>query len=261
MNSLFRNKILKDESLLVVLDDNNTVSLASTCKDNIYVVLCKIAAYIYNYTNEVYINKYVTVNYINHRNDAIYGIFTYKKNIIVAFKGTSSTEDILRNIDVKPVVINSYIQIPGKLHKGFTDLIVSNRLYLEIMNDLIKYNTDNKVIYVIGHSLGGALATIFYAYLKTQSKDKIHLVTFGSPKVGNSEFNKYIDDSENIRFVNGKDLVPILPIGIGYTHTDKELVLKNNLSCWEKLKLWSIDDHSIMRYYLAIKNEVSLKTK
>ncbi|CAI5461435.1 unnamed protein product [Closterium sp. Yama58-4] len=80
-------------------------------------------------------------------------------------------------------------------------------------------------VYLTGHSLGGALATLF-AYELSQSnlvRDRnIHLTmyNYGSPRVGNAafvaRFNVYMKDSW--RIVNRADIVPTVPKLMGYRH-------------------------------------------
>jgi triacylglycerol lipase len=63
----------------------------------------------------------------------------------------------------------------------------------------------NRTMYYIGHSLGGALATLAAAYFGSLYPDVRHVcITFGAPRVGNavfiSEFKKHVDES--VRCVN-----------------------------------------------------------
>ena len=74
--------------------------------------------------------------------------------------------------------------------------------------------------YITGHSLGGAFATLAAMDVITNKKygmenlnQKLHLYTFGSPRVGDLEFvntvQSYIPDMW--RVVNNMDLVPHVP--------------------------------------------------
>jgi len=72
----------------------------------------------------------------------------------------------------------------------------------------------------VGHSLGGALATLAAMDIKLNVPGKsVSCYTFGSPKVGDSAFagayNKLVPDTH--RFVNDTDLVPKIP-PFGYEH-------------------------------------------
>jgi predicted lipase len=49
----------------------------------------------------------------------------------------------------------------------------------------------------------------------------VKVVTFGSPRIGNREFTKYIDQYVpiNIRVINDTDIVPHLPSRVFFKHT------------------------------------------
>jgi predicted lipase len=80
----------------------------------------------------------------------------------------------------------------------------------------------------IGHSLGGALATIAAADINSMYretlKDRIQVFSYGSPRVGNREFSNYISDSFKIyRTTHKTDVVPHYPLQIfGFTHPRRE---------------------------------------
>ncbi|TKR82174.1 hypothetical protein L596_015937 [Steinernema carpocapsae] len=85
---------------------------------------------------------------------------------------------------------------------------------LRIQPNLIGYGDYD--VYVTGHSLGGALATlvakrIVFSELRTQ--DKVKLVTFGEPRVGNLAFATEIRSTLDYMFrvVHGDDPIPHLP--------------------------------------------------
>ena len=50
---------------------------------------------------------------------------------------------------------------------------------------------DNEGILITGHSLGGAIATIFAADLISIGYDNTIIYTFGAPRVGNSQFTDW----------------------------------------------------------------------
>jgi hypothetical protein len=76
-------------------------------------------------------------------------------------------------------------------------------------------------LYITGHSLGGALATVALRYLEKVEglKDQIAACyTFGSPRVGNADFESDIR-SPVYRVVNFTDIVTFLPLfTMGFTH-------------------------------------------
>ena len=77
-------------------------------------------------------------------------------------------------------------------------------------NDQLKVRKD---VYMTGHSLGAAMATI--AATRYQP---IELFTFGSPRVGGSKFIRNIK-CPHLRFMNNNDIVcRIPPAWLGFRH-------------------------------------------
>ncbi len=89
-------------------------------------------------------------------------------------------------------------------HKGFQQAFKRvEPAVLQQMKDLSGYG-----LYITGHSLGGALALIAIGALNSNNLAACY--TFGSPKVGNDEFDDKIK-SPIYRIVNAYDVVPFLP--------------------------------------------------
>lgn len=80
----------------------------------------------------------------------------------------------------------------------------------------------NKKLYVTGHSLGGAMATICASRLSAQGMNVEGLYTYGSPRVGDGEFVANLKVN-HFRFVNNNDAVPKVPPQVfGYRHHGHE---------------------------------------
>jgi DNA/RNA endonuclease G (NUC1)/pimeloyl-ACP methyl ester carboxylesterase len=133
---------------------------------------------------------------------------------LVAFRGTSSPGDWLANLDVL------FTSRPyGKVHRGFFRALedVQDRV-MRALSDLGK----SRVI-VTGHSLGGALATVFAA----EAPDDLPIswvYTFGQPRVGiGSDFTSAVNGrygNRFVRFVNNNDVVPRVP-PLPYRHVGR----------------------------------------
>lgn len=91
-------------------------------------------------------------------------------------------------------------------------------------------------VFVTGHSLGGALATLFALdFVKSVKSGNRHrgvtttMVNFGSPRVGNRGFCEEYDElvTDSIRIVNRGDLVPTLPALLGYRHVSHGVRIAN----------------------------------
>ena len=133
---------------------------------------------------------------------------------VLAFRGTETTKltDILT--DAKASMTKT---IEGKVHTGF------RKAYQSVESDIEKSlaKLGGMPLYITGHSLGAALATYATQCLekKPAFRDKIAACyTFGSPRVGNTEFDKEFK-SVIYRVVNTTDIVTVIPLLVmGYIH-------------------------------------------
>jgi hypothetical protein len=99
----------------------------------------------------------------------------------------------------------------GKVHQGFMAALA------EVWSELLPYITqlDGRGcnLWVTGHSLGAALATLCASrYGKVQG-----VYTFGSPRVGNDDFKEKLD-ANIYRVVNNDDIVARVPPAGTYVH-------------------------------------------
>lgn len=110
------------------------------------------------------------------------------------FRGTFNTAGWITDLDFKPTNHGAF---PGKIHEGFGKAWDQFNVWFNK-----RYESD-KQLYIIGHSLGGALATLAtYIYPATKT------FTFGQPSVGDSVFADYFGKHPFERYVNGTDPVP-----------------------------------------------------
>ncbi|WP_386688973.1 lipase family protein [Lonepinella sp. MS14437] len=130
-----------------------------------------------------------------------------EKRAVIAIRGTYEGQDVAIDLDAKQVKPESNIK--GELHSGFSQQatkIIEDPFFRDFI-----VKVANKELYVTGHSLGGAVATILSAYLYENGLKPL-LYTYGSPRVGNLVFAKYYADKfTHFRHVNGGDVVPALP--------------------------------------------------
>ncbi|KAL1924801.1 uncharacterized protein VTP21DRAFT_4455 [Calcarisporiella thermophila] len=146
-----------------------------------------------------------------------------RKALIVSFQGTSTWNNGLT--DVK-FLQDEYPNVKGAfVHTGFLQAAnaVKEYLYPKIKNETLKLgeNFKNYEVEVIGHSLGGAIATLFTAELMNSgkqnipnfNKEKVVLVTLGEPRVGNAEFVQFMNQQPILqkRITNRNDFVPFIP--------------------------------------------------
>lgn len=140
-------------------------------------------------------------------------------------------------IQVKPgFLMNTSISRNGNqrnalVHKGF------NKAYMEVRPSISKYlNTLSKEsnIYVFGHSLGGALATLCALDIAINYNRKFtslsHIVS-GSPRVGDKNFKDYFEFAvkNNLRVVINHDPVPTVPNFLNYLRPETKYQHVGNL--------------------------------
>lgn len=171
----------------------------------------------------------------------VYGRYTFEGGTVYFFKGSSSIKDSLANIDM---LQTKDTLLEGKVHRGFHGVLSKNSRYLDIVKDIFSLPKGAKV-YLTGHSLGGALATIMSCYVNDIVDREVELITFGCPRVGDSVFSRQIKDSS--RIVNGDDAVCRLPLPISYRHSEKKELLGK-----ESFFGFSLRQHSIDSYYNSL---------
>ncbi|RAR12769.1 lipase precursor [Stemphylium lycopersici] len=170
--------------------------------------------------------------------------------LILAFRGTYSVANTIADLSTIP---QEYVPYPGDDDDDDTSEFIAPRLHLgddappaeppkcenctvhtgfysswlhtrkvilpHVAEALEKY--PNYKLVLVGHSLGGAVATLAGLDFKARGWDP-HVTTFGEPRLGNKEFNTYIDDRFNLtadhdhnkihRVTHVGDPVPLLPL-------------------------------------------------
>lgn len=125
---------------------------------------------------------------------------------VLAFRGTEVTS--IKDIKADLKAVTKQCDSGGKIHSGFDEAF--SEVHIEIQKYLDSLEGE-KPLFITGHSLGGALATI--ACKKLKFKQGISACyTYGSPRVGDEEWMENIK-SPIYRLVNSADPVTMLPPG------------------------------------------------
>lgn len=125
----------------------------------------------------------------------------HKNFIALAFRGTEAMN--IKDIDTNCDAILTTCDSGGKVHAGF------NSAYLDVATEIEDKLCDKDMpLYITGHSLGGALATI--AAKKLNYKKIAACYTFGAPRVSNENWIACMK-TPVYRIVNSADCVPMLP--------------------------------------------------
>jgi triacylglycerol lipase len=149
---------------------------------------------------------------------------------VLSFRGTEVTQksDVLADLKAG----KNIEACGGKVHVGFKGEI--NKVWPAITVALANIDT----LYVTGHSLGAAMATIAASRMQTKV---IALVTFGSPRVGNAEFVKSVA-VEHHRVQNNCDDVTKVPFKLmGFEHHGTHKYMNfhgefRDLTPWQQVK-------------------------
>lgn len=125
-----------------------------------------------------------------------------------AYFAGNTIEEIKGNSLMKPIPVGG-----AAVHQGFfkyVNTILATKDGEKGLADLLLEDPTKK-IYMVGHSLGGAVVTSTAAYLINigVKPEQIQVVTFGAPAVGNAAFAEQFSDKINLtRIVNHGDPVP-----------------------------------------------------
>ena len=134
---------------------------------------------------------------------------------VLAFRGT----EVSKIEDIKIDAMASKLSVlDGRVHAGFRAAYES--VAKEVEESLLKLDKELP-LYITGHSLGAALATVATQRLEhnPRIREKIAACyTFGSPRVGNSHYDIEFK-SPIYRVVNTTDVVTVVPLlAMGYIH-------------------------------------------
>jgi predicted lipase len=139
----------------------------------------------------------------------------------------------------------------GWVHSGFAKAYEEIR---DLQDTVIK---KDKPLVVSGHSLGGATATVAALDLKQRGYDVHSVYTYGSPRVGYSDFKEIYEGAKipTYRFVNAYDVVPRIPkinyhhVGEPYFLTTDGKIQDRQQSAWN-LWPWQVPQQRVESHHL-----------
>lgn len=259
---------------------------------NRYLELAKMCKAVYgspiNQANLTYTNepmqhqKIVNGSY----NRGFCRLFWNEKTLIIAFRGTRESVDwSISNLKMFPVALKNGSSQSKKIkvHRGFQQTLyyTDKTTKLQSFDAILKHIADldlfsNRKIVITGHSLGGALATLFSVKLRAIEPIVVEnqleeIVLFGAPAVGLKKFKSFYNElnQKTIRIINGSDVVPFTP-PLFYYHVRQELWMKkeeiiNNMS-WIPRLLYAlklpmknfINDHGMKSYIESLEKTINL---
>lgn len=217
-----------------------------------------------------------------------------RRSLLVAFRGTSEPRDIVTDASAAMTPwardarrdVDGYESVPSaagepRVHAGFRGALDSIARRLKQLLVVAASQPDEKkwLLELTGHSLGGALATLFaldaadginpYRALPLRppvgkswfldvltgapsvspntpliSTEYVKLVTFGAPRTGDLAFARALETKVNAHFrvVNGQDIVARLPRGFAYVHAGRTVLVDDDPEATAALWVEGIDD-------------------
>ncbi|CAB1113920.1 unnamed protein product [Ectocarpus sp. CCAP 1310/34] len=124
---------------------------------------------------------------------------------------------------------------PPRIHAGFRRAYVSvNGTLSAVLGSAMEGKPEDWHVYITGHSLGGALATLATLdHCRRYPEAKVTMYNFGSPRVGNKAFAELYDSfvGDSFRVVNNLDIVARMPratmggISLDYQHCGRTVMV------------------------------------
>lgn len=143
--------------------------------------------------------------------------------VLVAFRGTQP--DDLKDWITDADVVMAHTDL-GPVHYGFW--LALRSVWPRLEAALASHRDRGQSLWITGHSLGAALATLATARLRQTLVPINGLYTFGSPRPGSNAFSDRFDHDFGdftFRYVNNADIVTRLPTrSMGYSHVGTTLM-------------------------------------
>jgi hypothetical protein len=197
----------------------------------------------------------------NKRTSTQLMVMSNDKVVVVSFRGTET--DNAKQFFIDALKTDADFKFKGqdrlgkgiKIHDGFWNSLDS--VYADLVREITRQGGfKSKKLFLTGHSLGGALATLCGLRLFKDGHGKATVYTYGCPRVGNEAFRKAYS-VPLYRWVNGNDIVPMGPPEvIGYRHVGSLNNITDNggikLNDREYKGIGSVPHHACSQYCLAL---------
>jgi triacylglycerol lipase len=136
-------------------------------------------------------------------------------DVFLIFRGTVTTSEWLRDLNIH---LTSYPYLDScKVHEGF---LLSYNVFRQSIHSSLATLDKRKHLFIAGHSLGAALATLAISDLAASTGFKSPIVyTYASPRVGDKAFAQAynrIYSKSSFRITNTSDLVVSIPLPVPF---------------------------------------------
>ena len=190
-----------------------------------------------------------------------------QKRICVVFRGSESRTDWYYDLMLFKRRIGGRMGIDNEVtvHSGFHTQLTKGGTYDKIAESVRKLIHEHPTfaVYVTGHSLGGALATLFGFMFAHEVETPVVVASFASPRVGNYAWKQAFEDRTNLyhyRVTNKRDVVTAFPM-YRYHHVGNNIQLADKEhKCFTRdmargwfdesiFTCWSPTEHNCELYY------------
>ena len=155
-------------------------------------------------------------------------VVKFNGHVIVAFRGTQGLQDLATDALTVKAFVNLFP--PRRVHAGF---LLAHRSVRDDIRTAIE-SLDPPRVFVTGHSLGGALATLAALDLAVERPStQITIYNFGCPRLGDRGYVGYYNGkmSESFCVAVPEDFIANLPVGgwgpFRFRHVSQEHELEN----------------------------------
>ena len=216
-------------------------------------------------------DKFISVTGFDN-NSAQAALIEHEDYLCMTFRGTNEIVDWLDNVNAF-----STSELFGKFHRGFWNSVQDVWEPLDTHFRQLQ-NHNKRPLFITGHSLGGAMATIAAARFIHEDKPFTSVYTFGQPRVMTRNTSRIFNAecrSRYFRFHNNNDIVTRVPSRLmGYSHIGSYLYITNEGEINQEVGFWSrfldyydgaadavkesgidaVEDHNMGKYLQAVKN-------
>jgi len=152
------------------------------------------------------------------------------RDVVVVFRGSDDPNDWFANFQA--------VRDPGplqqtKAHEGFQDALFPS--VIRVTNQIDTMRDRQQRIWVTGHSLGGALCSLYAAMMFEAGYTVYGIYTFASPRPGDDALATALDQlmkgkgsGPHHRVMNENDIVPHVPPEPFFSHSGKRMILRKS---------------------------------
>ncbi|WP_018691008.1 lipase family protein [Algicola sagamiensis] len=171
---------------------------------------------------------------------------TNKDDLVLSFRGTAGKRDVVTDLNCG----FSGADCGSVVHSGFNNTFNS---FKDELIPLVKSIKPGNTIHCVGHSLGGALASLAADWIRRHYHRDVKLYTFGSPRVGTEGFSRsttnLLTHNNIYRCVNGGDPITMIPVW-PFLHAPHEGIA---YFCSSEMTIINPLQHKMVRYIDNVK--------